>query len=117
MLSAVGFPPGTVYFITGITQDLPGVVTVSSVAEAYSFPIADGQTVTLSKVKGMYQVNGERYIVGALDTMAQTFKLYTIRGAPVDTTSFSPYVSGGEVNIISYVPPAGQPDGLMYNNQ
>lgn len=117
MLSAVGFPPGTLYFITGITQSFPGTVTLSSVAEGYSFAIALGQTVTISKVSGMLQLNGNRYIVGNFNAMAMTFDLYTIRGTPVDTTNFIPYVSGGEVNIISYVPPPGQPDGLMYNNQ
>jgi len=117
MLSAVGFPPGTVYDITNVTQDVPGTVTVSSVAEAYSFPIVDGQTVTVSKVKGMFQLNGNRYLVANLDTVAQIFKLYTIDYKPVDTNTFSPYVSGGEINIISYEPPPGQPAGLMYNNQ
>ena len=117
MLSAVGFPPGTVYFITNISNDSPGVVTLSSVADAYSFAVADGQTVTISKVVGMHQVNGNRYLVGNLDTVAGTFKLYTIQNKPVDTNNFTPYVSGGEINIISYEPPAGEPAGLMYNNQ
>ena len=117
MLSAVGFPPGTLYFITGITRDVPVTVTVSSVAEAYSFPIVDGQTVTVSKVVGMHQLNGNRYLVANLDVVAKTFNLYTIQYKPVDTTNFTPYVSGGEINIISYEPPAGQPAGLMYNNQ
>lgn len=117
MTALVGFPLGTLYYVTNITQDLPGVVTLSSVADANSFAVANGQTVTVSKVSGMYQINGGRYIVGSLDTVAKTFKLYTIQGKPVDTSLFTPYVSGGEVNIISYVAEAGEPPGLMYNNQ
>lgn len=117
MLSAVGFPPGTVYFISAVNQDFPGTVTLTSIAEPYSFPIAMGQTVTISKVVGMYELNDNRYIVGSFNAPAMTFGLYTLRGNPVDTTNFNAYVSGGEVNIISYVPPPGEPDGLMYNNQ
>ncbi len=117
MTALVGFPLGTVYQITGITTALPGVVTLSSVADPNSFAIADGQTVTVSKVQGMGQVNGNRYVIGGFDAMAQTFQLYTNKGFPVDTSGFTPYVAGGEINIISYVPPPGQPAGLMYNNQ
>lgn len=117
MTALVGFPLGTVYDITNITQAVPGVVTLSSVADANSFAVANGQTVTISNVKGMIQINDGRYIVGNLDTNAQTFQLYTIRGFPFDTSGFTPYISGGQINIISYVPGAGQPPGLMYNNQ
>jgi hypothetical protein len=117
MTAAIGFPLGTVYRITDISQDLPGVVTLDSVADANSFAVANGQTITISKVIGMYQANDNRYIVGSLDTDAKTFKLYTNQGFRVDTSGFNAYESGGEINIISYVPPAGQPPGLMYNNQ
>jgi len=117
MTAVVGFPLGTVYQITNISQDLPGVVTLSSVADPNSFAVAAGQTITISKVLGMYQVNDNRYIVGSLDTGAKTFNLYTNQGFRVDTSGFNAYEAGGEINIVSYVPPAGQPPGLMYNNQ
>ena len=117
MTAVVGFPLGTVYRITDITQDVPGQVTLATVADPNSFAVANGMTVTISKVQGMYQVNDERYVIGSFDSMAQTFRLYTNRGFPVDTSGFTPYIAGGEINIISYVPPAGQPPGLMYNNQ
>lgn len=117
MTALVGFPLGTIYQITNITQDMPGVVTLSSVADPNSFAVANGQTVTISKVIGMFQVNGNRYIVGNLDSIAKTFQLYTNQGYAVDTTNFTPYVAEGEINIVSYVPSAGQPPGLMYNNQ
>jgi hypothetical protein len=117
MISAIGFPPGTVYPITNITNAMPGVVTLASIALPFSFPVAQGQTVTISKVKGMSQVNDERYIVANFNPDALTFQLYDIKYNPVDTRSFNAYASGGQMNIISYDPPAGQPPGLMYNNQ
>lgn len=117
MTALIGFPLGTIYEITGITQDVPGVVTLATVADANSFAVTTGQIVTISKVIGMYQVNDVRYVVGNFDANAKTFQLYTNKGFPVDTRNFNAYVDGGEINIISYVPPAGQPPGLMYNNQ
>ncbi len=117
MTSLVGFPLGTVYQITNISQAMPGVVTLLTVADPNSFAVAAGQTVTISKVKGMWQVNDNRYVVGSFDPIGQTFQLYTNQGFPVDTSGFAPYVAGGEINIISYVPPPGQPPGLMFNNQ
>lgn len=90
---------------------------LTSIADPNSFAVTNGQTVTISNVKGMFQLNGNRYIIGNFDSMAMTFQLYDNQGFPVDTTGFSPYISGGEINIISYVPPPATPPGLMYNNQ
>lgn len=117
MTSPVGFPPGTVYQVTNITQGIPGVVTVSSVALSGSFFLTAGMVITFSGVRGMYQINRNRYVIGNLDTMAMTFSLYDIQGNPVDTTGFNAYIAGGQINIISYVAQAGQPPGLMYNTQ
>lgn len=117
MTALIGFPLGTVYQITNISNSNPGVVTLSSVADSNSFAVAAGQTVTISKVVGMYQVNGQRYVVGNFDPIGMTFEMYTNQGERADTSSFTPYISGGEINIVSYVPPAGQPPGLMFNNQ
>lgn len=117
MTALVGFPLGTIYLITNISRAKPGVVTLATVADSNSFAIATGQTVTISKVNGMYQVNGNRYVVGGFDSNAKTFNLYDLNYNPVDTSLFTPYVSGGEINIISYPATAGNPPGLMYNNQ
>ena len=117
MTALVGFPLGTVYQITNISQSNPGVVTLASIADPNSFAVMQGQTVTISGVNGMIQVNGNRYIVANFNPTAQTFELYSIKFYPVDTSGFVPYVSGGEINIISYPPTAGEPPGLMYNNQ
>lgn len=117
MSSPIGFPPETVYEIAGITQGFPGIVTVSSVAETGAFYLANSMVITISGVRGMYEVNRNRYVIGSLDTIAKTFALYSIQGYPIDTSSFNSYVSGGQINIISYAPLAGQPPGLMYNTQ
>lgn len=117
MTSPVGFPPGTIYTVTNITQAMPGVVTVSSVAEDDSFYLVNGMIFSFSGVQGMYEVNRNRYVIGNLDTDAMTFSLYTIQGFPADTSAFNAYTAGGEINIISYPPLAGQPPGLMYNTQ
>ncbi len=117
MTSPTGFPPETIYTITGITNAIPGVVSVSSVAETGAFYLVNGMTITISGVRGMYEVNRERYIIGSLDTNAMTFALYNLRGYPLDTRNFNAYVSDGQINIISYPAQAGQPPGLMYNTQ
>lgn len=79
--------------ITGITNANPGVVT----ATAHGF--STGDTITISGVVGMIQVNTQRYIVSKVD--ANSFKLYDLFGNPVDTTAFGTYVSGGIANRIS----------------
>ena len=114
MTSQQGFPPQTVYQVTNISQANPGVVTLASVANPFAFAMASGQTVTLSKMKGMNQLNDNRFNVVNLDTNAMTFELYTIDFKPVDTSTFTAYVSGGQVNIITF---PGSPPGLMFNNE
>lgn len=117
MTAIIGFPLGTIYQITNISNASPGVVTLATVADPNSFAVALGQTVTISKVIGMQQINDNRYIVGAFNPTAQTFQLYDLQYNAVDTTNYIPYITGGEINIISYPPTAGNPPGLMYNNQ
>jgi len=107
--------------ITNITQANPGVVTVSSIGA-----LVNGDTVTISSVVGMIQVNTQRYIVGGIS--GATFKLYDFFGNPVSTSAFGAYTSGGMANIISTPPVApvinsttgqvttqGQPPGLQYD--
>lgn len=117
MTSPTGFPPGTIYRVLGISQGVPGIVTVESVALPGAFYLVNGMTFTFANVRGMYEVNRQRYVIGSLDTNTATFELYDIQGHAVDTSSFNAYTSGGEINIISYVALAGQPPGLMYNTQ
>ena len=78
--------------ITGITQANPGVV--SSTAHGYS----NGDTVVISGVVGMTQVNGKRFKVASV--AANTFALQTIDGTNVNTTSYTAYTSGGIANRV-----------------
>ena len=78
--------------ITGITQANPGVVTATS--HGYS----NGDTVVISGVVGMTQINGKRFKVAGVTT--NTFELQTIDGTNVNTTSFTAYTSGGIANRV-----------------
>ena len=78
--------------ITGITQANPGVVT------ATSHGFSNGNTVVISGVVGMTQVNGKRFKVAGVTT--NTFELQTIDGTNVNTTSFTAYTSGGIANRV-----------------
>ena len=78
--------------ITGITQANPGVVT--SAAHGY----ANGDTVVISGVVGMTQVNGKRFKVASVAT--NTFALQDIDGNNVNTTTHTAYASGGVANRV-----------------
>ncbi len=93
------------------------MVSLSTTNEVGSFYLITGMIITVSGVNGMHQVNGKRYIVGNLDSIGNTFDMYDLQYSPVNTSNFPSYISGGQVNIISYPAQAGQPPGLMYNTQ
>ena len=78
--------------ITGITQANPGVVSIT--AHGYS----NGDTIVISGVVGMTQVNGKRFKVANVNT--NDFELQDIDGVDVDTTSFTAYASGGVANRV-----------------
>jgi hypothetical protein len=78
--------------ITGITQANPGVVTSSS----HGF--SNGDTVVISGVVGMTQVNGKRFKVANVAT--NTFELQDIDGNNVNTSSYTAYSSGGIANRV-----------------
>lgn len=94
----------TQYTITGITNANPGVVTVSSVSPTNSLTLVNGMTFTISGVVGTTGLNTNRYVVAGLS--GTSFNLYDTFGNPVDTTALGTYVSGGELNVISYPPTA-----------
>jgi hypothetical protein len=79
--------------ITGATAANPVVIT------AASHGFSNGDTVTISSVVGMIQLNTNRYTVAAVTT--NTFALYDLFGNPVNGTAFGTYVSGGIANRIS----------------
>ena len=78
--------------ITAITKANPGVVTSAS----HGF--ANGDTVVISGVVGMTQVNGKRFKVASVAT--NTFALQDIDGNNVNTTSYTTYTSGGVANRV-----------------
>ena len=78
--------------ITGITQANPGVVSIT--AHGYS----NGDTVVISGVVGMTEVNGKRFKVANVNT--DDFELQDIDGVDIDTTSFTAYASGGIANRV-----------------
>jgi hypothetical protein len=78
--------------ITGITQANPGVVTAT--AHGYS----NGDTVVITGVVGMTQVNNKRFKVASVAT--DTFALQDVDGNNVNTTSYTAYTSGGIANRV-----------------
>lgn len=98
----------TIYTVTGISNANPGVVTVNPVNPANSMVLANGMTITISGVNGMSGLNSNRFVVSSISgaTGSQTFSLYDTFGNPVDTTSLGTYVSGGQLDVISYPPTA-----------
>jgi hypothetical protein len=134
LITSNGFTPvvlggdwqNTLYTITGITNANPGVVTVSSVSPTNSLTLVNGMTFTISGVSGMTGLNTNRFVVAGLS--GTTFNLYDTFGNPVNTTALGTYVSGGEMDVISYPPTApvlnpvtgqvitpGSPAGLQYD--
>jgi hypothetical protein len=71
--------------ITGITQANPGVVT----ATAHGY--ANGDTVYITDVVGMTEVNGFSFVIA--NVTANTFEI-------IDTTSYTTYTSGGVGNKV-----------------
>jgi hypothetical protein len=100
----------TNYTITGITNANPAVVTVSTISPTNSLTLVNGMTVTISGVNGVVGLNTNRYIVSNLTISgggpAYTFTLYDTFGNPVNTIGSGTYVSGGNLDVISY-PPTG----------
>lgn len=78
--------------ITGISKANPGVLTYSG-ADNY----ANGDSVEVSGVAGMTQVNGRRFTVGGVNTGANTFNLLDEDGNNVDTSGYGTYTSGGTI--------------------
>ena len=116
----------TTYTITTISNANPGVVTLSAVTQTNGLSLANGQTITISNVDGMPALNTNRYIVSQIS--GNTFKLFDTFGNPVNTIGLGTYVSGGQIDIISYPAMApvlnpingqvitpGTPAGLQYD--
>lgn len=104
----------TTFVITGITQAAQAVVTATTTYQV-------GQTVQISSVVGMNELNGNTYTIVAVSATTITLN--------VDSTSFTAYVSGGVVsstnNVINYLTgevqnlyfPVAIPAGVNINAQ
>lgn len=90
--------------ISAATKANPCVIT------AASHGFATGDTVTISSVVGMTQLNTNRYIITKID--ANSFSLNDLFGNPVNSSAYGTYVSGGIANKISTnaTPPGNEYD-------
>lgn len=102
--------------ITAITAADPAVITHS----AYAFQ--DNQIVRLTDLgnvgvtnRGMGALNNNRYKITVLT--ATTFALKdVITGEPIDSTIFTPYVSGGRITLETTVISLNNPQVFPYSN-
>ena len=83
-------------FTTTGTLDNPHSATI--VVKGLTTDIKNGDTVVISGVGGMTQVNGKRFIVSNKTTT--TFELKDIDGNNVNTSSYTTYTSGGVFNRV-----------------
>lgn len=77
--------------ITGITNANPAVVSALNA-------IGDGDWVVIEGAEGMTELNGGTYIVE--NAAPGSFTLTDLNGAPINTTTYGAYTSGGTVSRI-----------------
>lgn len=77
--------------ITGISKANPAVLTYSGTDH-----FTNGDTVLITGVVGMTEVNGLEFVVQNVDTGANTFELKGI-----NSTNYTTYSSGGTVTVVS----------------
>jgi hypothetical protein len=85
---------------SGLTYDAPLTITAATKANpvvitSASHGLSNGDKVLISGVKGMTELNGNSYLIA--NSTTNTFELTDLSGTNIDGTSFSTYVSGGEV--------------------
>ena len=78
--------------ISAITKANPVVVTANS--HGYS----NGDTIIITSVAGMTEVNGKTFLVA--DKTTNTFELQNVDGTDINSTNFTTYTSGGVVNKV-----------------
>lgn len=82
----------TVHNVTGITNGLNALVTAAGHGITLT-PLQSTPRVDFTQVKGMTQINGQFAFVVTVISASQ----FTIA---LDTSTYSPYLSGGFVNVI-----------------
>ncbi len=89
---------------TGSGQGIQFNVTTAAVV-----PYANNDWVELSGISGMTQLNGQTVVVQ--NASPTGFDIYDVFGAPIDTTGFPPYISGGlAARIYTKVMPYAEQD-------
>lgn len=88
VISEGAFVTETPVNITGVTRANPAVVSAVNT-------FVNGDWVFIKSVAGMTQVNLQTYVVAG--ATGASFALNDIYGAPVDSSAFSAYASGGTV--------------------
>jgi len=107
------------YVDSCVTLDSPvaiGSATVASpvVITATAHGCANGDQVKITKIKGMTELNGNRYLVANKTT--NTFKITDLEGNNIDGTAFAAYDSGGEVRkMVATVSGLGHLEGETVN--
>lgn len=102
--------------ISGITAADPGVITHSA------FTFQTNQIVRITDLgntgvsdRGMGALNNNRYKVVVIDSTHISLK-DVITGEPIDTTSFTAYVSGGRLTLETHVISLNNPQVTPYSN-
>ena len=96
--------------ITNVTQANPAVITYSG-ADNYS----NGDEVYISGVVGMTELNGKFYRVANVNTGANTFEITDTDGVNINSTGFTAYSSGGEIEGV-YEIASPYSDTDLYNS-
>jgi hypothetical protein len=87
-------------FTTTGTLDNPQSATIA--IKGVTTSVNNGDTIVISGVSGMTQVNGKRFTVA--NKTLTTFELKDVDGTNVNTTSYSTYTSGGIFNRVYTLP-------------
>jgi len=91
--SGVTVSNGDAVIVTGVTQADPAVIT--SVAHGYS----TDDFIRMYNVVGMVELNNRLYKITVID--ADTFSLRTEFTVNVDSTNYTPYISGGTAELVT----------------
>jgi hypothetical protein len=79
--------------ITSATQAVPVILTVSP------NNLTSGEMVTIDRIVGMTELNGNSYYVKVLNTATVALYNDNILGSPVDGRGFGAYVSDGQISL------------------
>ena len=82
---------------TGITSAKPPVVTAASHNFLNGQGVRATKFITKPTATGMEQLNNNQYFVQNITT--NTFELYDEKALPIDASSYTTYISGGQFTV------------------